>query len=547
MFLVGFPQIYGLAWLMMGLGLATRLVPALERRAATSRRVVFFTFPVLAGLVAIMAGYLRAGDWLKERRERMGRMPPPGSTNVLLIVMDTVAADHLSLYGYDRPTSPTMLELSGRGFRFDAVQAPSSWTLPSHASMFTGRWPHELSAGWHTPLDGTYPTLSEYLGTRGYATAGFVANMLYCASDSGLGRGFTQYRDHIFPGLSAFKTACLVNRPLEGIRSVVDFLDDQLDFASPRRLMTPLFESFKNDRKDAASVNRQFLHWLATRCQPERPFFAFLNYFDAHGPYQLAPRRIRRFGVKPSNARERSLIENWWFVDKKGLSNRERALAYNAYDDCIAALDEQLGRLFDELESRGVLETTWVIIASDHGESFGEHPGVFCHGTSLYQSELHVPLVIIPPARVPTPGVVTDTVSLRNLPATVVDLVGRESGSPFPGKSLMLYSSTSSPGIPQTSAPTEHALAEVVPHESLDLGPTRSYKPTWPLGSVAEGEWAYIRREGDVSEELFHLQVDAKELHNLAADPSQRARLELMRETLKELTDGPLTPDRFSP
>ena len=117
-----------------------------------------------------------AADRLKEWREAARPLPPPGSPNVLLIVLDTVAADHLSLYGYNRPTSPTIDELAGAGIRFDRVQATSSWTLPSHASMFTGRWPHELSAGWLTPLDGTYPTLAEFLGSRGYATAGFVAN-----------------------------------------------------------------------------------------------------------------------------------------------------------------------------------------------------------------------------------------------------------------------------------------------------------------------------------------------------------------------------------
>ena len=104
-------------------------------------------------------------------------------------MLDTVAADHLSLHGYDRPTSPTLESLARRGVRFDRVQATSSWTLPSHAGFFTGRWPHELSVGWLTPLDATYPTLAEYLGSRGYATAGFVANMFYCGADTGLGRG----------------------------------------------------------------------------------------------------------------------------------------------------------------------------------------------------------------------------------------------------------------------------------------------------------------------------------------------------------------------
>ena len=92
------------------------------------------------------------------------------------------------------------------------------------------------------------------------------------------------------------------------------------------------------------------------------------------------------------------LIDHWRTLDKSRLSAREIAFARDSYDDCIADLDEQLGRLLDELERRGVLKSTWLIITSDHGESFGEQPGVFIHGTSLYQPQIHVPLVIVPPS-----------------------------------------------------------------------------------------------------------------------------------------------------
>ena len=130
-------------------------------------------------------------------RESARPLPPPGSPNVLLIVMDTVAAGHLGLHGYNRATSTTLTELAERGIRFDSARAASSWTLPSHATMFTGRWLHELSVGWLTPLDQKHPTLAEFLGDRGYATAGFVANTFYCGSSSGLARGFTHYHDFI--------------------------------------------------------------------------------------------------------------------------------------------------------------------------------------------------------------------------------------------------------------------------------------------------------------------------------------------------------------
>ena len=195
------------------------------------RRFVLVSFPAAVAIVAILGASLWVGDRIKQARESARPLPPPGSPNVLLIVMDTVAAGHLSLHGYDRATSTTLVELAERGIRFDSARAASSWTLPSHATMFTGRWLHELSVGWLTPLDRTHPTLAEFLGDRGYATAGFVANTWYCAADSGLARGFTHYQDFIFPELTALKTAVLVSRALEGFQTIVYFTEDWLESA----------------------------------------------------------------------------------------------------------------------------------------------------------------------------------------------------------------------------------------------------------------------------------------------------------------------------
>ncbi len=152
-----FPRIYGLAGFILVLGVAAWLVPALQQHAAGFRRCVGLSFPILAVLIPLLAASVWTGDRLKEWREQARPLPAPGSPNVLLIVLDTVAADHLSIHGYSRPTCPTLEGLAQRGIRFDRAQASSSWTLPSHASFFTGRWPHELSAGWFTPLDATHP------------------------------------------------------------------------------------------------------------------------------------------------------------------------------------------------------------------------------------------------------------------------------------------------------------------------------------------------------------------------------------------------------
>jgi arylsulfatase A-like enzyme len=545
-----FPRIYGLAWLLLALGIAAWLVPHLERHAAGFRRCVTISFPVLAVITPLLAISVWAGDGLAQWREAARRLPPPGCPSVLLIVLDTVAADHLSLHGYDRPTSRTLESLARRGIRFDRVQATSSWTLPSHASFFTGRWPHELSSSWFTPLDASYPTLAEYLGSRGYATAGFVANTFYCGADTGLGRGFATYQDYFFPELSAFKLAVLINRPLEGLRSLDRFLREHLRLDVLRPFVRPIWARFNADsRKDAAVVHREVLDWLSSRRQPERPFFGFVNYYDAHYPYELPNGSVHRFGAIPRNPREVDLLRNWWTVDKRRLSREEITFVRDAYDECVADLDEQLGRLLADLVPRGVLETTWLIITSDHGESFGEQPGFFGHGTSLYQPQLHVPLVIVPPSGSPRPlrPVVPETVSLRDLPATVVDLLGLKAGTPFPGTSLApLWARPSSQAAVEPNGPSP-ALSEVVPIDPVDPESAELLQRRRAWVSLADGDWIYIRREGGDPEELFNRRADGRQRHNRAGDPDVQPVIEQMRRILDKMTAGPLTHERFNP
>jgi arylsulfatase A-like enzyme len=543
----GLPEIYGPAGLLLVLGVATRLVPVLEVHAARFRRLMLVSFPVVAGVVLILAAApwidARAREWSQDAR----MLPSAHSSNVLLIVLDTVGAEHLSVHGYNRPTSPTIDELATRGIRFDRAQATSSWTLPSHASMFTGRWPHELSAGWLTPLDGAHPTLAEFLGSRGYATAGFAANHWYCAADSGLARGFVTYQDYSFPRLTAFKMAVVVRRLLDLLREGDRFLEYWLDLGHLKPVLAISSWLLESDQKAAAEVNDEFLDWLLRRRQAERPFFAFLNFNDAHHPYSLPRTSFRRFQTGADDVGDGDPIEDELLRSPQGPSKQQIAPVSNAYDDCIASLDEQLGLLLDELDRRRVLERTWVIITSDHGESFGEHPRVFRHGMSLYQTERHVPLMIIPPSGQPSARVVAETVSLRDVPATVVDLLDLEAGSPFPGNSLTRFWDRSSSEVAIHRASPGPALSELVPLDPFDAAPEHVGKLRWPLAALTEGDWTYIRREEDFREELFRLGDDAGESLNLADVPALQSTLQHMRGTLNQLTAGPLTPRRFPP
>jgi arylsulfatase A-like enzyme len=531
--LVAVPQIYGAAWLLLAWGAAVSVAPALERRAAGFRRNVAYSFPVLVVCVLGLAGWVFGRQWAKESREAARPLPPPGTPNVLLVVMDTVRADHLSAYGYGRETTPTLERIAAQGVRFEAARSTAPWTLPSHASMFTGRVPHELDVGYLRPMKLRYPTLAAYLGSRGYATAGFVANVLYCGYDTGLGEGFTHYEDYGLRKMDAFLMARLAVHSLNGFYWLAGWTRLSLgtDVLAPVEWFVQNYivqadvYSFPR-RKDGATINREYLDWLSGRREPERPFFAFLNYYDAHTPY-LPPRSsLQHFGLRPASTSDLFILLDWEQVDKPKLPARLKALATDSYDDCIRALDDQLHDLFESLANQGILDNTLVIVTADHGEALGEHD-LYVHAESLYEPEVHVPLLIMMPRSRPPRRVVQDTVSLIDLPATVVDLVGLAQGSPFGGRSLAR--------VWEGSPPTAPAISELPLPDPTNPNQSRSPARLGPLTSLAQGPYNYIHRGGHEKEELYRHREDPQERHNLATDASMQPVLARFRNELEHV------------
>lgn len=427
-------QLHRIAALVLALGVGVQAGRMLARWTNFTR-IITRTIPALAGLVVLLAiGTIGWATW-RERQEmkRLGEARA-GAPNIVLIVLDTVRRASLSMYGYGRPTSPAMERWAARGIRFEHAIATASWTLPSHAGMFTGRLPHELSAGWLRPLDDQWPTLAETLQSQGYLTAGFVANILYCNRSFGLARGFAHYEDYrISPG--EFLINGSIGRALSESRLV--------------RKLTGHHEILS--RKSGEEISSAFLAWEAR--QGDRPWFAFLNYFDAHQPY--FPPGENRFG--PTEGRDLDLLELRPHMGKiedaeERLTPAEVEAERNAYDAALAYLDGQVDRVLSELDRRGELKNTIVIVTSDHGEQFMEH-GLFDHGNSLYRFAIEVPLFIIGVGLPATD--VNQPVSLREIPATVMDLVGR--AHQFPGRSLRATwsgSPDSTPVISETSGPS---------------------------------------------------------------------------------------------
>ncbi len=526
-FLVALPRVAPDALFILALGIAFRLAPLLERTPADTRRRLILTIPGLVGAVLILAGTVFSGDWLRQRRESARPVPSTNSLNVLFVVLDTVRADRLSLYGYQRRTTPALERLAKRGTRFDAARATVSWTLPSHASVFTGRLPHELDIQWTTPWRVNFPTLAQYVGSHGYGTAGFVANTTYCSYDSGLSSGFTHYEDYLIERLGPLPMAILVDKFLLALFTVEFRYDGVIHFSLQDFLQRWFYGGF---RPDAASINRRFLEWLDRRGEPARPFFVFLNYHDAHTPYKPPDGAETRFARLPESRDEiRIIYELWSKTDKSRLEPHYIALAGDCYDNCLAYLDDRLGELFDDLQRRGVLDRTLVVITSDHGEGLGEHD-LYEHGFSLYSTEIRVPLLILAPAGVPAGGIVRDTVSLRDLPATIVDLIGLGTGAPFPGRSLARFWRNPPAGSDQ--GVSDIAISELASPNPLHFKVMPSPVARGSLVSLAQGDFVYIRNDGDGTEELFNERDDPRELTNRARDDSMKPILERFRDHL---------------
>ncbi len=485
--------LHGLARLALAFGIASAVARAALARPRGFRRLVRASTPIGLAATALVAVSATAGG----RSSAAIRPARDDAPNVVLIVLDTARADSLSPYGSDRDVTPNLAKLAERGVLFRHARSTASWTLPAHASLFTGRWPSELSVDVGRPLDATYPTLAEELAARGYATAGFVANTENCNAWYGLARGFERYEDFYENGQVT---------PLEVVRG--SRLGRYL--AATRPGMKLIAATAGRDRyryrKSAEMIGRDALAWLDDR-RDDRPFFLFLNYFDAHDPY-----------VPPDGADQR-----YWNPETSGPE-----AARDGYDDCLAYLDDQLGRFLDELERRGETERTIFVVTSDHGEGFGEH-GLSGHGLSLYRMETHIPLVVVAPA-VPAGVAVERSASLRDVAATILELVdGAPADGPFPGSSLV---AAWDDAVPDAPAPVllELDRGRAVPDEAAEGAPAR----LGPMRSLVADRHAYIVN-GDGGEELYDLDDDPEETRDLSGSPDAAARLERFRDLMRSM------------
>lgn len=402
-----------------------------------------------------------------------GATAPEGAGNVIVIVVDTLRADHLPSYGYAEGSTPNLDAFAADSIRFEQAFSNASWTRPSFASIMTGRYPssHATMAKSES-LPDAVTTMAEAFAAGGYATHGIVTNY-NVGPYFNFQQGFDRY-EYLSPDfvLGADDTAAKL--------LLVQFLRQQIEGVRDAALGVQPGTAYQ----DAQVVNRHVLSFLDQRPN-DRPWMLFVGYMDPHDPYFRHPYDGTAYGRAAHPAP----------------SPDETEMLTELYDGEITYWDEQFGALVSELQRRGLYDTTTIVVTADHGEELCEHGG-FWHGTTLYDEQIHVPLFVrLPGGRRAGTTVRHWVQSIDILPTLLTEQhvavpEGVQGGNLFEG--------------------SDHLFAEES-HEGNVLAAVRERRGTDELKLITAnpGNPRHLAER-----ELYRVDLDAAEQHDLAASES---------------------------
>ncbi len=366
----------------------------------------------------------------------------PTRPDLLVIILDTMRRDHLSLYGHSVPTSPALDSFADRAVIYDRAISPAQWTIPAHASMFTGVYPttHDVTEADRV-LPAELPTAAELLHSAGYHTVGFCNNPLVGVLNHGLIRGFDTFYNY---------AGAAVNRPFERHHSppVDRFVREWRTFArsvgnqfaqrewlfrvSLHPLFTPVWTrliNYKGSSRNSVDDLIDYLQKHRAGGSTRPPLFAFLNLMGTHLPYRPPQDVLDEIAPDLSRAQYRFVAgfnadaARWASPVEEPLEDWQTAALETFYDAEIRAQDHALHRLFDYLRASRALNDTMVIVTADHGEGHGDH-GYFGHSFVVNHELTHVPLVVRHPDDSRKGMRTAEVVSTRRVFHTLLDGAG---------------------------------------------------------------------------------------------------------------------------
>ncbi|MBI3735340.1 sulfatase [Candidatus Sumerlaeota bacterium] len=416
---------------------------------------------------------------------------PAKFPNIVLFTLDTLRAQNVHCYGYERETTPQIDALAAASNLYTRAYATSPWTLPSHASLFTGEFPTEHGARsyrlncdaegtteggkvYHNPLDDSAWTLAEALQQEGYRTVGITANVGFLSPESHLDQGFDAYFNGSYP---------------------------------------------------AETLNENVWKWL--KDHPERPFFMFINYMDMHQPYNTVPIPGFLDDMKSTDsAAVLTEVRQAALTGTRPIPEDKIKTLLDQYDLGIRHADRAVGAVVAKLKEMGIYDSTMVIVTSDHGEFFGEHD-LFGHSVELYEEVLKIPLVVKLPQQ-KSGARREELISLVDIPNIIFQAMPEEGG----GRNLKKFA----------RRPGNHPVLAEVSYNSNPVFDETPLQYRFARERVCFYRWPlkYIQ-SSDGKNELYNLETDPAEVKNLveAGDSSAGAMDGALRSYLESLKIHP--------
>ncbi len=425
---------------------------------------------------------------------------PEDAPDVLVIVMDTVRAQSTSLNGYARETTPVLEQLASEGVAFLDANAPSTWSLPAHASLFTGTFPSWNNAHGETRyLDDRLPTLAETMAGAGWETLCFSANP-HISDAFGLTRGFMANDEawRAGPGARGFT-----------------FIYRWIDAVGLGRAQD----------KGGSLVVSNIQNWMDRRPDEGPPAFVFVNFLEAHFPFHQLPNDfLYSYQNQPIGELRNAGQIAFGVQFGRQLTDEEFDQVHqplvDMYDAGVRYTDHLVGEVVDQWRQSGRLDNTVVIVLGDHGEAMGEHRA-FGHVSPVNEVDLRVPLVMRYPARIPAGSVVEPAVSTMGMFASILDMTGVD----YPGT---LQMDTLLPGI-HGEVVGQPVMAERFEEEMLAgrfapgtaNGEGPLVNPRGRYRTFRSGPWKLVQHSED-GDFLYNLEEDPGELNELAKDDPEQ-------------------------
>lgn len=461
--------------------------------------------------------------------------------NIILIVMDSARARNLSCYGYERETTPYIDRIAENCAIYENTIASAPWTIPSHASLFTGTYSSRHNAHSKSKyLNDKYPALQKILGKHGYETIGISGN-LWLSKHFGFSRDFSEFKHvwQIFQGVNSVEIGSIwrAEKKMMGRLSNIWKALDGNAFGKGasfvkgglNRLYVQHF--FSRYDSGARRINKIAKNWISQRTGGEKPFYMFINYMDTHAAYDAPePYKFKYLpaGIDKQKAKRVAGMGHWEYImGGYELDGSEHEILKALYDGELAYTDYRVNELYEFLKDRGILENTIFIITSDHGDELGEH-NLLYHSLCLYDTILRVPLLIRYPESFGKRTAVKEQVQLLDILPTLVDALGLDEDTKNMDGQSFLDGSQRKTAIAESFGfhHTLDRIKELFPgmnHGALDKYDRR-------LMAVRTNEYKLIQVSNDV-DELYDLNADPGELNNVIAQKQEIA--ETLRSELK--------------